>query len=123
MDGLSKRLIREMNITNLRTFLLPKGWTENRRHGFFLSPDGEYPKKRYWIADPDKVTLHHKKTFTDKFPYTGGSTWDEIWSAPWERMAFSPVGEIGIKPLRRRKPIEQNATETESSAPADEANK
>ena len=40
MDGLSKRLIREMNITNLRTFLLPKGWTENRRYGFFLSPAG-----------------------------------------------------------------------------------
>ena len=122
MDKLSKALLREMNCTNLRTFLLPKGWREDRRHGFLISPEEKFPKERYWMADPDRLILHRKKTFTDARAYAPGmNTWDEIWSAPWEKLTFSPVGEIGVKPLRRRKQVEQNATGTEP--PIDEANK
>jgi len=120
MDGLSKNLLREINITNLRTFLLPQGWMENRRYGFFISPAGKFPREQYWTSDPDKLILRRKIIFDEHHPYVPGmSTWEVIWEAPWEKLTFGPTGDIGVKSPRRRKtiePIEQNATGTEPPA-------
>lgn len=117
-NELTLDLLRQVKISNVRTVLLRRGWTENQRTKSLLSTGT--PRMRFDLGRKDGLAIQEKIYFTANKPYTRGTpTWKDVDVIPWDQLeVVEETGAIGRKVASRRRSVEQKATEAKE-APAE----